>query len=117
MLRNRKAHMNPLCLGIQGAVIVSGIYFTYLLMSAAFPTMYFFIFAIILFASQFIHLMFGIKNPIGYVLMLIITFSALIMMKAIYSFPDSGVTDFLLANALFIIPIFVALDITRNIFD
>lgn len=117
-MRNNRAHTNPFCITLQGAVIASGIILTYFIISGVkIQSSWMVAFAIILFSAQFIHLMFGIKNPIGYVLMIIIVLSSLLMLKVFYSFPDSWLAEGIMDNLIYVVPGFVFLDILRNLTD
>jgi len=115
---NRKAHINPPCIIAQGLVIGSGIILTYFAATTNHvKPIWIVVFAIVMFASQFIHMMYGIKNMVGYVLMLIIVFMALITMKVLYSFPATALGQFIARNLVVIVPVFVILDFVRDLID
>ena len=102
----------------QGLVIASGIILTYFAATSNhIDPAWIVTFAVIIFASQFIHMVYGIKNMVGYILMLVIVFMALITMKVLYSFPATALGQFISRNLVVIVPVFVVLDFVRDLLD
>jgi hypothetical protein len=60
--------------------------------------------------------MFGM-NPIGMISGMFVALFALIMVKAVYSYPSTAFGKFFINNLIFIAPTFAVIDIIRDIID
>ena len=116
-MKNIKAHLNIPGLIVKTVLIGSAVVITYMLATGkTVPNNAIAAFAAIIFFAQFLNMMFGM-NPIGMISGMFIALFALIMLKAVYSFPDSFVGQFFITNAIYIAPTIVAIDIIRDMID
>jgi len=116
-MKNRKAHINAPGLIVKAVLILSaGILTFFLATGKSVPSNAIAGFAALVFFAQFLNMMFGM-NPLGMIIGMIVSLFALVMLKAVYSFPASWLGRFFISNAISIAPTIVVIDILRDVID
>ncbi|MFH1450796.1 MAG: hypothetical protein ABIF92_02345 [archaeon] len=116
-MRNNKAHLNAPGLIVKTMVVGSaGILTAMVIMGKNVPSTTIAGFAALIFFAQFLNMMFGM-NPLGTITGMIVALFALVMLKAVYSYPDTAFGQFFVTNITIIAPTLAGIDIFRDIID
>jgi len=116
-MKNNKAHLNIPGLIVKTMVVGSaGILTTMVIMGKNVPSSAIAGFAMLIFFAQFLNMMFGM-NFIGMIAGMIVALFTLIMLKAVYSYPDTIFGQFFITNITIIAPTLAGIDILRDIID
>lgn len=115
MLRNRKAHVDPVCLVPVILVLVSGAYVLSIIYSGnTVPNNYILVFAVLAILSQVVHLFHHGITPISGVFMIVIFIIALLLLR--FSIGNvEGIGEFYTANMKWVVISIMGLDVIKTI--